>query len=259
MATGESKTPKGAVRVPKPLPPTSYEPPGLGRLRKVALIGTAGTMSFAPFHDPSWEIWAHNSAAHVLPRVDRIFDLHPKSFWMKPKKWHKNYVQWLHECPVPIYMQEHYKEIPQSIRYPKERVLAEFRRYFTSQAAWMIALALTEGVTHLGFFGIHYAAADERGAQRPGCEYWMGVAEGKGVQLVMPSGCPLLREPIWLYGYENYQDGKPLAIPKSLTKDVFDARHLVVIDLQNPDGRPPLAAIDNREPAWDRSGHEHHC
>jgi hypothetical protein len=59
-------------------------------------------------------------------------------------------------------MQRHYPEIPQSVMYPKGRVVAEFRRYFTSQAAWMIALALTEGVTHVGFFGIHYDARDER-------------------------------------------------------------------------------------------------
>lgn len=258
MATGQKNALAGAVRVLRLPPPPLYEPPGLGRLRKIALIGTAETMCLAPFHDPSWEIWSHSSCAHALPRADRVFDLHPKAFWIKPKKWHRDYVRWLRECPVPIYMQKHYPEIPQSIRYPRERILAEFRRYFTSQTAWMIALALTEGVTHLGFFGIHYAAADERTTQRWGCEYWMGQAEGRGVQLVLPVGCPLLRQPTWLYGYENYRNGEQLPMPKSLLQEPFDARKLTVIDMDSTALRPPLATIPNKEPAWDRSGHAHH-
>lgn len=258
--TDEKKKPRMAVGtvIRRPLPPPSYEPPGLGRLRKIALVGTAGTMAFAPFHDPSWEIWVHNSAAHVCPRVDRIFELHPKDFWMRPKRWKKDYVTWLKQCPVPIYMHEHYPEIPQSVRYPKERVLSEFRRYFSSQAAWMMALALTEGVTHLGFFGIHYAASDERAWQRAGCEYWMGVCEGRGVQLVIPPGAPLLREPKLLYGYENYKDGKQIGGPTPKWAKPAPPE-MTIIDMQSPAGRPPLKTLpDGSEPAWDRSGHAHH-
>ncbi len=242
--------------VVRPSPPISYEPPGLGRLRKVAILGTAGTWVHAPFYDPSWEIWAHSSAVTLLPRVDRIFDLHPEVVWKKKKSWHKDYQRFLTRCPVPVYMQQHYAEVPQSIRYPKERVLAEFRRYFTSQAAWMIALALTEGVTHLGFFGVHYAMDSERRTQRAGCEYWMGVAEGRGVQIVLPVGCPLVREPSLLYGYENYdKDGKQIG-PAAV--DVgFDPSKLTVFDPADPKAaRPKLATLDE-PPAWDRSGHQH--
>jgi hypothetical protein len=215
-------------------------------------------MWFAPWHDPSWEIWAHNSAAHACPRVDRIFDLHPRDFIERPKSWMKNYMAWLHDCPVPIYMQDHYVDIPQSIRYPKERILSEFRRYFSNQAAWMIALALTEGVTHLGFYGIHYAAKDERAWQRAGCEYWMGMAEGRGVQLVMPTGCPLLAEPRLLYGYENYKDGKQIGMPKT-EGQTFDPSRLTMIDMHSTETRVPLKPLtDGSPPAWERSGHRHH-
>jgi hypothetical protein len=256
---GEQPKPLKAGVAPKPLPPPSYEPPGLGRLRKIAILGTAGTWVYAPFHDPSWEIWSHSSAIPVLPRVDRLFDLHPEDFWSKPKGWMKDYQKFLRDCPVPIYMQEHYASIPQSIRYPKERVLSEFRRYFSSQAAWMIALALTEGVTHLGFFGVHYAMRTEREFQRAGCEYWMGVAEGRGVQLVMPEGCPLLHEPKLLYGYENYKNGKQIGLPEAKPEPAFDPTALTIIDMDSTAARPPLVPSIAGEPtAWDRSGHEHH-
>jgi len=255
MAIEDKKKGLALLRVP---PPPSYEPPGLGRLRKIALIGTAPTIRLAPFHDPSWEIWAHNSAAHVCPRVDRVFDLHPRDFWEKPKRWHPNYVKWLKTCPVPIYMHKHYPDIPQSIEFPKDRILSEFRRYFSSQAAWMMALALTEGVTHLGFYGIHYASSDERSHQRNGCEYWMGVCEGRGVHLVIAEGAPLLREPRLLYGYENYKGGKQIDLPKP-HKGGFDPSKLTVLDMNSTAARPPLATLNiGGGPAWDRSGHAHH-
>lgn len=215
--------------------PPSYEPPGLGRLRKVAIIGTAGTFAFAPFHDPSWEIWAHNSAIPICPRVDRIFDLHQRHVWQAKKHWWKrDYQQFLRDCPVPVYMIDTFKDVPQSIRYPRERVLSEFRRYFTSQTAWMVALALTEGVTHLGFYGIHYAHHDERDWQLACAEYWIGVAEGRGVQIVIPPGSPLLHNKL-LYGYESHDaNGKNVMIPKYPVSEKFDPSKLTVIGHFDP-------------------------
>lgn len=184
-------------------PPLIVQPTaGVGRLRKIALIGSAQTVYFAPWYDPTWEIWAHATVHHYCKRVDRYFDLHPWE-WISGKQV-PDYLEFLRTCTVPIYMQREFANVPRSIRYPRERVMAEHPRYFTSHAAWMIALALSEGVTHLAFYGIHYAMDEEHKKQRAGCEYWMGVAHGKGVQLVTPEGCPLLKEPGWLYGYESH-------------------------------------------------------
>jgi hypothetical protein len=175
---------------------------GIGRLRKVALIGAAKTVECAPWYDPTWEIWAHSTCHPYCRRVDRYFDLHPWK-WISEKPV-PGYLNWIKSVQTPVYMQRKFKDVPFSVRYPRERVMAEYPRYFTSQAAWMIALALSEGVTHLGFFGIHYSLDEEHRKQRAGCEYWMGVAIGRGVQIVNPEGSPLLREPGWLYGYESH-------------------------------------------------------
>jgi len=184
--------------------PASPRRVGPGHERKIALIGSAPpTQAYAPWEDPSWEIWSHASCYATCRRVDRWFELHPESKWRQKKTYHPDWPAWLAQQTVPVYMQAKHKSIPASVRYPKERILAEFPRYLTSQAAWMIALALAEGVTHLGFYGIHYALSSEYAAQRPGCEFWMGVALGRGVQLVVPDGAPLLREPPALYGFEE--------------------------------------------------------
>lgn len=250
--------------------PALIRPPGptwsgLGRLRKIALIGTASTVRFAPWDDMTWEIWAHASARVECHRVTRYFDLHPKELWSKPKKWDATYYTWLQRNHVPIYMQDRYAEVPASIRYPRERVMAEFRRYFTSHAAWMTALALMEGVTHLGFFGIHYSNDSEYAAQRAGCEYWMGLAEGRGVQVVLPEGNPLLRTPSRLYGYESHPNGvlhdEFKWVPKVPRVDTPKGpQALTVIDMDDPTKpRPPLRTDLDEPPAWERSGHVVHC
>jgi hypothetical protein len=220
-------------------------------------VGNGPTWTHAPWYDRSWEIWSHTSTKTLALRADRYFDLHPKSFWIHGKNWDREYVKWLQRNPVPILMQKKYNDVPASVAYPKERILAEFRRYFTSQTAWMIALALTEGVTHLGLFGIHYAHYSEYATQRAGAEYWLGMAEGRGVQLVIPESNPILKTPGRLYGYESHDEGslheeyKYQPAPK-----VPEAPQLVaVFDPNNkPDNLPPLRELD--EPvAWERSGY----
>jgi hypothetical protein len=176
---------------------------GPGYQRKVALVGTGPTFKYAPWDDPSWEIWGHASAWNVMRRCDRWFDVHDESRWRERKSWHPDYQGWLARLSVPIYMQRRVRAIPASVRYPRERVLAEFPRYFTNQFAWMTALALMEGVTHLGAFGIHYDTASEYAAQRPCAEFWAGYAAGRGVQVVVPAESPLIHEPPVLYGYED--------------------------------------------------------
>lgn len=231
---------------------------GLGRLRKVAIVGNAPTWIYAPWHDASWEIWSHTSTKSLVKRVDRFFELHPKQFWNRPegKKWDPEYVAWLKYNRVPILMQERYRDVPASVRYPKERILSEFRPYFTSQTAWMIALALTEGVTHLGFFGVHYGHYTEYATQRAGCEYWMGVAEGRGVQIVLPPTNPLLREPARLYGYESHSEGS-LHESYRVTPQQKAATVANVITTLAPDAPPPAVRLrDIGEPiAWERSGY----
>ena len=203
-------TPKGRpsfLRLPAAIhpesPPVIAQPvAGVGRLRKIALIGSAQTVNLAPWYDPSWEIWAHATVHPYCKRVDRYFDLHPWA-WISTKPV-PGYLAWLKGLKTPIYMQRKFRDVPASVRYPQERILAEFPRYITSHVGWMIGLALTEGVTHLGFYGIHYALDEEHKKQRAGCEFWMGLAAGRGVQLVNPPGSPLMREPSWLYGYESH-------------------------------------------------------
>jgi hypothetical protein len=106
-------------------------------------------------------------------------------------------------------MWERYPEIPASVKYPKDRILLEYggiRRYFKNHLAWMMALAFSEGVTHLALFGINYGHFTEYAIQRGSAEYWLGRAEERGIHLILPDECTLLAEPKGLYGYESHDE-----------------------------------------------------
>jgi hypothetical protein len=185
-------------------------------VRKIALLGShTASLKWCPWNDPSWEFWGHaSSRSWYKHELDRYFDLHPKACWSKNGKEQTKYQDWLKSNTVPIYMQDRQPEVPASVRYPKERILLEYggiRRYFKNQVAWMIALAFSEGVTHLGLFGINYGHETEYEIQRGSAEYWLGRAEERGVQVLLPDECTLLAEPAGLYGWNSHdENGKRL-------------------------------------------------
>jgi hypothetical protein len=185
---------------------------GPGRLRKVAFLGGAKTLKFAPWHDETWELWAHSSCRHLCQRdPDLLFDVHPEALWRNPKKkvWDPKYPKWLQTNRIPIMMQERYPDVPSSIRYPFETMITEFPRgYMANQVAYMAALALMEGVTHVGVFGCDYNTQSEYGPQRGSAEYWLGMLEGRGVHVLLPPLCDLLNRPHLLYGYESHPNGR---------------------------------------------------
>jgi hypothetical protein len=249
------------------LPVLSAPPPaGPGRVRKIGLLGShEATLKHCPWNDPSWELWGHAGSRGFYKRSpERLFDLHRRECWTLSNHKGERYLKWLATNTVPIFMQERYPEVPASFRYPIERVLAEFRPYFTGHAAWMIALALTEGVTHLGFFGINYGkttaiGADcEYGAQRGSCEYWMGFAEARGVQLVIPKGGNLLADPEELYGYASH-DELGVLVPSYRQRTwlrpdlVKDASHVLLPDgrvVQPESMKKQIEEDDKQRPAW---------
>ena len=197
---------------------------------------------------------------------DWWFDLHGPQNFRKGRDWCVNYLQWLQALRAPIFMQEDWPDIPMATRYPKERIMAEYRAYFTNHVAWMIALAMTEGITHIGLFGCEYSHRHERGTQRGSCEFWLGMFEGRGGHVILPPGCSLLYDPPQLYGYESHdKDGKLIASyrpikPAAPLTTKSGPNPLTVIDENTAEGRAPLIALpDGMKPAWERSGHLVHA
>jgi hypothetical protein len=181
---------------------TSGEPL-LCRKDKLAILGTADTLMATPWEDPEFEIWAVAQCVTfpVFKRADVLFEMHTEGYWRD-----KNVLKLLKEHKQPLYMQEHYPEIPHSIAYPLDDVL-RYRRYHTTSITYMLALAyhsfmLTKLPLHVALFGVHMEHREEYTTQRPCCEYWLGRMEGAGMDIFIAGGAILRSD--GLYGYEGY-------------------------------------------------------
>lgn len=244
----------------------SFGTPPFFRTKKLALIGRTDSAAYAPWHDPSWTIAAHPCARTLCKREpDWYFDMHrPACFETQGKAWNESYYTWLKALQTPVFMQERWPGIPMAVRYPIERILSEFRAYFTNHPAYMIALAMTEGVTHIGMFGCEYSADTEHSTQRGSAEYWLGRFEQAGGNVIIPAKrSTLLAFPAGLYGYESHDDKGRLCgdyIPKLRATEMKPngTKRVVTmtpVDLSTPEAQALIPRPPNGEPiAWERVG-----
>ena len=83
------------------------------------------------------------------------------------------------------------------------------KKLFSSTISYEVALAIYEGVERIELFGVNLAGDDEWAYQREGLAYWIGKADGLGIEVWIPEISNMLNMP--LYAYEvNYRGGKPI-------------------------------------------------
>lgn len=161
------------------------------KTKKVAIVGRApSSMMLAPFGDPDWEIYSLSNAASCgqIP-ADHWhvwFELHDLDAGFQ--RWPEEYKAWLQvDHGKPIYIQKPHPLIPHGIVYPWQQVFDEFGGYFNNSVSEMMAIALLNGATELGIYGVDMAQSDpalhdgkpEYQHQRPSCEYMLGIAIAK--------------------------------------------------------------------------------
>lgn len=180
---------------------------------KVAIVGfVEQNERTAPYDDPEWDIWGFNMANRLgfmhdsqgRFRADRWFDLHEEHAQDAKD------MAWINACPVPIYLTHAFGENVWTRKLWLDDVefmiARRYKRlpvidYFASSFAYATALALAEGYTTIGFFGVSLDWGRERVVERGNLEYWIGFAQGLGIDIVMSPNSKLLKHP-GLYGIE---------------------------------------------------------
>lgn len=192
---------------------------------KVGIIGCAESKRLAPFHLPNeWEFWGVNNLHVIMPKSPwtRWFELHAIAFdgirYLRRGQDNfrgqpvQQYLESINALNIPCYMQKPWNVIPHAVPFPLEAILKEFpRKYFTNTISWMIALAIMEGFKEIGIWGVDMAVSsplrqqNEYSHQRPSCEYFIGLAEGKGIKVHLPDECDLLKSR-FLYAIQDVQE-----------------------------------------------------
>lgn len=219
--------------------------------RRICILGTAPTWRSAPFNDPSIEMWCLNDSWVLnLPRADRWFDLHPfdKMYFRSPEQKKvfaadvppgffvrpAGHIEWLKKQTIPVYVQDASKlGTPNARTFPVQACIDKVYPTYCSSPAWMVALALLEGVTELHIYGIHLATEWEYVHQRPNFEALLTLAAARGVKVHLPKGCPILRAS-HLYGFEADPD-----IPKTALKHKIERYTLEINALKERKDRDP--------------------
>lgn len=190
------------------------------RGRKVCIVGFAKTSrDLALYDSPEWEIWGVNDAWSFAHRADRWFEIHSTWIYEWELRRAKGHVDWLRsfgEAGGIVYLIDERVDLPKAVRYPFETVVAALwperategdhrtsRPYLTSSISYMQALAIAEGFTEIAIVGVDMAADSEYEIQRPGCEYLIGLAKGRGIRVWLPETCGLLEGPLYGRGSMN--------------------------------------------------------
>lgn len=215
---------------------TTAIPPALDsylrRMRRnektVAIVGSAWTTrAWAPYGEDGVEVWCFNEmhGQSGVGRPTRWFQLHPK--WSFTKDHRLKHWAWLQERHgFPIYMQRKYDDVPNSVAYPLREIQDRFlqrlvrgeeqiKRIFGSTMAYAIALALHEDFSRIELFGIELTLRGEWAYQRESMAFWLGKADGMGVDVWMPEQCELFKMPLYAYDEVRRGDGGILMPPEN--------------------------------------------
>lgn len=95
-------------------------------------------------------------------------------------------IQRINKMKVPFIGPFKYEEIPLSEAFPLEEVIKEFGEpYFTNTITYMIAYAMLKGAKEIDMYGVNQASSSEYFYEKAGVEYWLGIANGRGIKITI--------------------------------------------------------------------------
>jgi hypothetical protein len=184
---------------------------------RVCIVGSNQlTRSQIDWSRDDTDYWLFNEAGarHWVLRCDGVFQMHaPAIFRNRGNVNDREHYAWLQQAhPFPIWMQDIYPDIPSSVKYPLNEITrkllprltrksGEVVRHFTSSPSYAIALAIFHGYPEIEIVGVEMSSGTEYAAQRDGVTFWIGVATGRGVNVILQDRSLLMRSK--LYGYDG--------------------------------------------------------
>lgn len=159
------------------------------------------------------EVWAINGLGDII-QCDRIFHMDDLKIQEAravrvPTGNIAAMVNWLRRHPGPIYTSVLRPGYPGLVEFPLQAVLnGGGLPYFNNTASYAIAFAIHIGVKRISLYGIDFTLANVHSAEkgRGCCEFWLGIAAAKGIEINVPETTSLLDacEPddLRFYGYD---------------------------------------------------------
>jgi hypothetical protein len=160
----------------------------------IAIVGMSPSCKDAPWFDDKWEMWGLPWHAEYWARCDRLFEIHEPT---KERDHRKKFIEKAQDTGATLYLREAEEG---AVKYPFDKVDCN---YFDSSMAYMMALAISENPSKIGLWGIDMND-DQYQHQRPNMEYLIGLARGKGIEVLIHESSPLCKNEI-NYGLKEWR------------------------------------------------------
>ena len=152
------------------------------KLKSVTILGKSQSGAACPFDTD--EVWGVNNVAEHPEYQGKkfhklfAFDILPPEYTNGMKKY------------APICSWQDYGDIP----FPINEMIAEFKtRYFTNTVAYMIAYCAYLRIPKVYIYGVDVSFGAAYAQENRGVEYWIGRAQERGCEIIVPEQSQLLR------------------------------------------------------------------
>ena len=139
---------------------------------KITIIGKGNGWELAPLEGETLGI-----TQLILRRlVSRVIDMNDYSLWGEvEEKEAEEAKKKAGDLNIPYIDRDN---------YPLSKVIHKFETdYFSNTVDYAIALVIYEGYTEIDLYGVNMSAPGEYAYQKPGVDFWCGMAMGKGIKV----------------------------------------------------------------------------
>ena len=139
----------------------------------MSLVGKA--KGYEKSFNAEGHIWCVSSVFTCLnpDKVDLIFQIHTPDTW---EKW------------LPKFKEKVIVAFPCAYQlYPAHEMIQKYGPVFGSTVAWMLCLAIERRYEKICMYGLEMASKQEYIDQRDTLFYWIGRAEERGIDVVIPA------------------------------------------------------------------------
>ena len=109
---------------------------------------------------------------------------------------HKLIDKWRRTRNIPDDVMAKFGDFASATVIPRDDLEEKYgRTWFSSSISWLQAEAIEAGATDVGMWGIDLESGEEYIAQYAGCRHFIDVCRLVGINVHLPTGCGLAREP----------------------------------------------------------------
>jgi hypothetical protein len=192
--------------------------------KELIILAMGPSRGQCPFDAEVWSLnMSYEQMAALDGRIDKIFLAHKQVYHPETKK---PYFDWdkMGACSTEIINTHKIKGVKAKI-FPMKRIIKKFGTdYFSNTVCYMIAYALDKSTrevnghlelkegayTKLRLYGVDMQQKDEYQWEKPGIEFWLGIAKGLGIDYTVSLGSALF----------DTITGKPYGVKPYVLKDI---------------------------------------